>query len=219
MSSLNSIQRFHFEREALAQGMKRIAGVDEAGRGPLAGPVVAAAVVLPFEWLDVGVPTELAGLNDSKQVSERQRERFFSFLTAHPQVMTAVEVIDCRIIDEINILKASHLAMARALSKLTLMPDIALVDGLEASGLPTQQIAIVKGDSLSYSIAAASILAKVTRDRLMVEADVEYPAYGFAKHKGYPTSAHRQALRTHGPCPLHRRTFLGKVLKQADLFD
>ena len=219
MSSFNSIDRFHFERIAQAQGMKRIAGVDEAGRGPLAGPVVAAAVVLPFEWLHVGVPAELAGLNDSKQVSERQRERFFAFLSDHPKVITSVEVIDCQIIDEINILKASHLAMARALSKLTLMPDIALVDGLEAAGLPTQQVAIVKGDSLSYSIAAASILAKVTRDRIMVEADAAYPVYGFAKHKGYPTPAHRQALQKHGPCPLHRRTFLGNFLKQADLFD
>ena len=199
--------RFEFEREAYASGGVRVAGIDEAGRGPLAGPVVAAAVVLPREWAESGLPPELSRLNDSKQVSEKQRERLFEFISAHEAIDSGVAVLDAAIIDEINILRATHRAMNEALAALSFPPDHALVDGLRVDSLSLPQTAIVKGDSRSFSIAAASILAKVTRDRLMMEYDAQYPAYGFARHKGYGTKQHLAALAESGPCALHRRSF------------
>jgi len=201
------IDRFVFERALLARGFQMIAGVDEAGRGPLAGPVVAAAVVLPVEWIPKGLPSELEGLNDSKQLAPAQREEFFAFLTHAPQIRFAIAWSDAKTIDTLNILQATHRAMDRALAELDPMPVHVLLDGLFVKSLPFPQTALVKGDSRSYSIAAASVLAKVTRDRLMLEYDREFPAYGFAAHKGYGTARHLAALAEHGPCPIHRRSF------------
>lgn len=209
--------RFQFERELLASGIARIAGVDEAGRGPLAGPVVAAAVVFPSAWIESGLPGELARLNDSKQVSEKQRERFFDFLSTHPDIDSGVAVVDAETIDRINILRATHQAMNEALASLSSPPEHALVDGLRVNTLSRPQTAIVKGDSKSFTIAAASILAKVTRDRLMVEYDMEHPGYGFARHKGYGTALHLEALATHGPCPIHRLSFAPVRARQLEL--
>ncbi len=210
--------RFHFEREALAAGgVARIAGIDEAGRGPLAGPVVAAAVVLPRAWADSGLPEELARLNDSKQVSEKRRERLFEFISEHDGIDSAVAVLDAAVIDDINILRATHRAMNEALAGLSQAADHALVDGLRVDSLTVGQTAIVKGDSRSFSIAAASILAKVTRDRLMVEYDTKHPGYGFARHKGYGTKEHLAALAKLGPCPIHRRSFAPVRAQQLEL--
>ncbi len=199
--------RFAFERELVAQGTCRIAGVDEAGRGPLAGPVVAAAVVLPLEWIQSGLPEDLRGLNDSKQVPAARRERYFGFLTAASDVSWSVSVVEADEIDRLNILRATHAAMVRALAGLPLPPEHVLVDGGRVDVIRMPQTAIVKGDARSYSIAAASILAKVTRDRLMLEHHVRWPAYGFAVHKGYPTAVHLETLRRLGPCSIHRRSF------------
>lgn len=191
---------FRFERAALRHGAKIVAGVDEAGRGPLAGPVVAAAVILPDRY-------RLSGLNDSKQLSARQRDEFFLTLTTDPSVRFGVGIVDTEWIDRINILQATHRAMAEALRRLPVQPDHVLVDGLPVKSLTIAQTAIVKGDARSFSIAAASVIAKVTRDRLMLELHAQYPVYGFDQHKGYPTPEHLAALRAHGPCPVHRRTF------------
>lgn len=193
---------FEHEEALWASGEVPVAGVDEAGRGPLAGPVVVAAVILPRQQEVAGW-----GLNDSKQLNEEQRERLYQIITAAPEVIWAVAVIGAELIDQLNILRATHHGMAQALTKLRVAPKHALVDGLPVRGLPCEHTALVKGDARSRSIAAASILAKVTRDRLMCEAHTSYPHYGFAQHKGYPTPAHRQALAQHGPCPLHRRSF------------
>lgn len=190
-----------FEMEARSSGFLHVAGVDEAGRGPLAGPVVAGAVMMPE------LPEELAGLNDSKQLTAAKRERLFLALLKCDHVVCSVGMASVEEIDRLNILRATHLAMARAVEGLALRADFCLVDGLPVKGLPVPHRAIVKGDGLSLSIAAASVLAKVTRDRMMTEADASYPQYGFAKHKGYGTKAHMEALRRHGPCPLHRRSF------------
>ena len=199
--------RFSFERELWQTGLALLAGVDEAGRGPLAGPVLAAAVCLPSSWLKDGLPQPLAGLNDSKQLSAAQRERFFAVLTSQPEVCYGIARVEADQIDAINILQATHLAMNLALEQLRPPPQHVLVDGRPVKTLRFPQTAIIKGDSLSYSIAAASVLAKVTRDRLMIEYDREYPAYGFAQHKGYGTAQHLTALLKHGPCPIHRRSF------------
>ena len=188
------------ERALRARGFFLIAGVDEAGRGPLAGPVVAAAVILPDGFT-------LEGLTDSKKISAARREKFYTALTTTAEILWAVASADVEEIDRLNILRATHLAMARALGGLPQKPDHALVDGLPVHGLPVPQTALVGGDTLSLSIAAASIIAKVTRDRLMVGLDEHYPQYGFARHKGYGVRDHLEALRQHGPCPVHRRTF------------
>lgn len=201
------IDRFQFERVLRAEGVETVAGVDEAGRGPLAGPVVAAAVILPGEWIQTGLPGALKGLNDSKQLSLEQRERFFEVLTAGADIRWAVAVVEAADIDRLNILVATHRAMAEALAELRPAPRHILVDGLRVKSLPHPQTPLVKGDARSYSIAAASVLAKVTRDRLMVEFDRRWPAYGFAGHKGYGTAEHLAALAAHGPCPIHRRSF------------
>lgn len=200
--------RFGFERRLHQAGWGRVAGVDEAGRGPLAGPVVAAAVILPAAWVLQGLPAALVGLNDSKQLPAARRERFFAELTTADGVRFAVGRADPDEIDRLNILRATHQAMRRALCGLEPAPDHILVDGLPVPDLPAPQTALIRGDARSYSIAAASILAKVTRDRCMIEYDRLYPAYGFARHKGYPTPEHLEQLRRHGPCPIHRRSFL-----------
>lgn len=177
-----------------------IAGIDEAGRGPLAGPVVAAAVVLPVDY-------EHKVLRDSKKLSEKQRDALFEEITTHPEIRWSVVPVEVEEIDRINILKATHLAMRRAAEGLALALDHVLIDGLPVPGFPIAQTALVGGDGLSFSIAAASVVAKVTRDRLMIDHDRAYPAYGFAQHKGYGTELHLQRLRQHGPCPIHRRSF------------
>jgi ribonuclease HII len=196
-----------YERQAWSAGNRRVAGVDEAGRGPLAGPVVAAAVVFPRDFLEAEADRSLSGLTDSKKLSESQRNRFFELLMGFPAVLIGVGEAEVEEIDRINILRATHLAMARALSRIAPPPDHALVDGRPVAGLPCSSTAIVNGDGLSLSIAAASVVAKVTRDRLMVELDREFPQYGFARHKGYGTSEHLAALRKHGPTKHHRKSF------------
>jgi ribonuclease HII len=199
--------RFEFERPLWQQGVARIAGVDEAGRGPLAGPVVAAAAILPARWAQKGLPPELAGLNDSKQLTETQREAFFEFLTHCPEIEFGVAEVGADVIDVINILVATHRAMNEALGKLRPLPPHALVDGRPVKTLRVPQTAIIKGDAKSYSIAAASVLAKVTRDRLMLKAHARWPSYGFAEHKGYGTAKHLAAIARHGACAIHRKSF------------
>jgi ribonuclease HII len=191
---------FTHETALRLSGVEIIAGIDEAGRGPLAGPVVAAAIVLPPSFRH-------ASLNDSKQLTERQRERIFEELLAAPAVKWAVSVVEAAEIDRLNILRASQEAMRRAFLALPDLPHHALIDGLPVRPFPCEHTALVKGDGRSLSIAAASVIAKVTRDRLMIEADAQFPHYGFAKHKGYGTPFHLEKLKLHGPCPLHRRSF------------
>jgi len=209
MSARADLDRFAWERWCWEQGLRHIAGVDEAGRGPLAGPVVAAAVMFPPDWFPKGVPAWLAGLNDSKQLTPRQREEFFEKLTraGTEAIRFRVACVDAAGVDELNILRATHQAMNEALRELTPAPDHVLVDGNAVPVLAQPQTALVQGDARSYLIAAASVLAKVTRDRLMAEYDRQWPAYGFAEHKGYGTPRHLAALAEHGPCPIHRRSF------------
>ena len=197
---------YEYEKKALEQGFKSICGIDEAGRGPLAGPVFAAAVILP-------VGLEIEGLNDSKKLSEKNRESLFDVIISNASAYS-VAYADHAEIDEINILNATFLAMTRAVNGLKIPADFALMDGNRVpKGLSVPCETIVKGDGISASIAAASILAKVSRDRVMKKADEIYPEYMFAKHKGYPTALHRELVNKYGPCPIHRLTFLKKVLK------
>ncbi len=196
-----------YERQAWIQGHKRLAGVDEAGRGPLAGPVMAAAVVFDRDFLEAEQYGLLREVNDSKRLSATLRDDLFAFLTNSPCLAYSVGVACVDEIDDRNILRATHLAMSRALAGLIPAPDFALVDGLPVPGLPCPSQAIVGGDARSLSIAAASIIAKVARDRTMLELDRVYPQYGFARHKGYGTKAHLQALLEYGPCREHRRSF------------
>jgi ribonuclease HII len=198
---------FQFEREHHARGLTRLAGVDEAGRGPLAGPVVAAAVVLPAEWAETGLPEPLQRLDDSKKLTEKIREQLFEAIHAETKIHFGIGIIDALVIDEINILQATHRTMNAALAQLSPPAAHALVDGLRVPTLAVPQTAIVKGDQKSFSIAAASILAKVTRDRLMRGHHEQWPEYNFAKHKGYGTAVHLAALEQHGPCAIHRRSF------------
>lgn len=191
-----------------ARGLRFIAGVDEAGRGPLAGPVVAAAVLLPPGYTH---PV----LDDSKKLTSRKRDALFAELTADPAIVWSYAVVDVGEIDRINILRATHEGMRRAVAGLNTQPEHVLIDGLPVRPFPVEQTALVGGDGLSFSIAAASVIAKVTRDRLMLELDTQFPYYGFAKHKGYGTAAHLAALKAHGPCPFHRRSFL--PVRQAEL--
>ena len=199
--------RLAFERDLWQQGLLHVAGVDEAGCGPLAGPVVAAAVVFPCHWLVSGLATRLRGLNDSKQLTEEQREKYFAVLTSHPEIRYGVAAVDVEMIDQINILQAAHRAMSLALEQLQPVPQHVLVDGRPVKSLRFPHTPLIKGDARSYSIAAASVLAKVTRDRIMVELDRQYPAYGFAEHKGYATPRHLASMSQHGPCAIHRRSF------------
>lgn len=210
--------RFEHERRLLAGGWTLVAGVDEAGRGPLAGPVVAAAVILPAAWIERGIPAGWEDLNDSKQLTGAQREDFFERIAAEPAIRHAVAVIEAAVIDRINILRATHRAMAEALAGLDPAPQHVLVDGHAVKSLRFPQTALVKGDALSYSIAAASVLAKVTRDRRMLDYDRAWPAYGFAAHKGYGTPQHLAALAAHGPCEIHRRSFAPLKQTQTELF-
>ena len=200
-------RRLSYEGELWRQGLLFVAGVDEAGCGPLAGPVVAAAVVFPCSWRENGLPGQLRGLNDSKQLTADQRETFYSTLTSHPELRYAIASSDEEMIDRINIRQAAWRAMNLALDQLQPRPQHVLVDGLRIKWLPYPQTALVAGDCKSYSIAAASVLAKVTRDRKMIELDRQYPGYGFAGHKGYATPEHFAAIQTLGPCPIHRRSF------------
>ena len=194
---------WQFEGKHLSKGMEFVCGVDEAGRGPLAGPVCAAAVILPA-YLDI------PGLDDSKKLTDKRRRELFPVIL-EKALAYGIAFADHREIDEINILQATYLAMDRAIKQLKIVPQIALIDGNRAGnfGLPVETV--VKGDSLSASIAAASVLAKVTRDDYMLEMDKKYPGYGFAVHKGYGTKAHYEALSTLGPCEIHRMTFLKKL--------
>jgi len=191
------------EEGLLARGIHPIAGVDEAGRGPLAGPVVASAVILPQGFC-------LEGLDDSKKLSHRRRESLFVLLLENKDVLYALGEASSGEIGDLNILRATALAMKRALDGLKgngHPPSHALVDGLPVKGLPVEQTALIGGDGISLSIAAASIFAKVTRDRIMEELDREYPQYGFAQHRGYATAFHLDKLKQYGPCPYHRRGF------------
>ncbi len=207
------------ENAAWKSGVFRVAGVDEAGRGPLAGPVVAAAVAFPPLFLQHGIPPELATVNDSKKLSAPARERLFEKMRALPQLSIGVCVLEAAEIDRLDILRATHRAMAGALEQIDPLPELALVDGLPVPGLPCPSHNLVKGDARCFSIAAASIIAKVTRDRIMLALDAEYPAYGFARHKGYGTAVHLAALRKYGPCPAHRQSFAPvATLAQEDLF-
>jgi ribonuclease HII len=189
-----------YERDLHRQGYPRVVGIDEAGRGPLAGPLVAVAVVLPdgFHHED---------LDDSKKLTARQRETLFTELTTRADIQWAVTVVDAEEVDRLNILEATHEAMRRAVRGLVPDPDHALIDGLPVLPFPVPQTALVGGDGLSFSIAAASVIAKVTRDRIMVEMDARYPGYEFAQHKGYGTALHLAKLRAHGPCAIHRKSF------------
>ncbi|MBE6015165.1 MAG: ribonuclease HII [Lachnospiraceae bacterium] len=177
-----------------------ICGIDEAGRGPLAGPVVAGAVVLPRD-------TDLLYINDSKKLSEKKREELYDIIY-EKAISAAVGIVDAQRIDEINILQATYEAMRQAIGKLAVVPDLLLNDAVTIPEVPMRQVPIIKGDAKSISIGAASIIAKVTRDRIMVDYDKEYPEYGFAGHKGYGAAAHIAAIEKYGPCPLHRRSFI-----------
>ncbi len=191
-----------YEDKVTEMGFRRIAGVDEAGRGPLAGPVVSAAVILPG---DFSVP----GVIDSKKLTPKKRFRLFDEIRENA-LSIGVGIVEPEKIDRINILQASLLSMAEAVKELSTSPDYLLIDGIFPIEMgDIAQEAVKKGDSLSISIAAASIIAKETRDRIMLEYDREYPLYGFASHKGYPTRAHKKAIRENGICPIHRKTFRG----------
>ncbi|MFY9198518.1 MAG: ribonuclease HII [Acutalibacteraceae bacterium] len=197
---------YEYEKLALNDGFKTVCGIDEAGRGPLAGPVFAAAVILPMDF-------EIEGLNDSKKLTQKKREQLFDIIVENAvsySIATATEME----IDEINILKATFLAMNRAVDGLEVSPDIALIDGNQKPGLKIEERTMIKGDAKSVSIAAASILAKVSRDRYMIELSKIYPQYFFEKHKGYGTKLHYEMLEQHGISQVHRRTFLKKLLER-----
>ena len=183
-----------------ARGLHRIAGVDEAGRGPLAGPVAAAAVILPRKF-------KCPGLDDSKNLSAAKREIYYHRITTDPAISWSVATANREEIDRLNILQATHLAMHRAVLGLAPLPDHCLIDGWRVKNFPLPHDGVVGGDGLSLSIAAASVIAKVTRDRIMQVLDAEYPQFGFAQHRGYGTKGHLEALRIHGPCCHHRRSF------------
>lgn len=188
------------EMAAYAEGSHCVCGIDEAGRGPLAGPVMAAAVILPQGY-------ELPGLNDSKKLTARKREELFAALMADARVLKCVAQADVEEIDKLNILRATHLAMARAAQGLPQQPDMCLIDGLPVPGFPLPSRSLVKGDARCLSIAAASILAKVSRDHYMQELARQYPQYGFDRHAGYGTRQHMQAIQQYGITPHHRRSF------------
>ncbi|MGC6425905.1 MAG: ribonuclease HII [Akkermansiaceae bacterium] len=191
---------WEFENRHLKAGLNPVVGVDEAGRGPLAGPVVVGAVILPEGFSHPQI-------NDSKKLTEKARERIYDELVKVTDLQWAVSAVEAEEVDEVNVLKATHLGMARAVESLKVEPGMVLIDGLPVPNYPFPHEGIVKGDGKSLSIATASIFAKVTRDRIMREAAEKYPQYGFERHKGYGTKAHLGALREHGPCPLHRKSF------------
>ena len=197
---------WEYEEMAWAQGHFAVCGVDEAGRGPIAGPVCAAAVILPGGIV-------LDGLNDSKKLTEKKREALFAAITEHA-LAWSVSLVDEKTIDDINILQATYRAMRQAVEGLPGPADFAYIDGNRAGELPVPHACVVAADAKIPSVAAASIIAKVTRDRLMRQFAEQYPVYGFEKHKGYETRAHDQALLAHGPCPIHRMTFLKKFYQK-----
>ena len=199
-----------FENDAFSRAYSIVAGVDEAGRGPLAGPVVASAVVLPSGCL-------IEHCDDSKKLTPQLRDDIFQRITSDSSIDYGIGIASHEDIDRINILRATMKAMTDAVMALKTKPDYVLIDGLSIPGLGIDNREIIKGDSKSLSIAAASIVAKVTRDRIMEEYDVEYPGYGFAKHKGYGTKDHQESLRKLGPCPIHRTTFITPKAKQEEL--
>ena len=194
-----------FEKKAIAKGYKAVCGVDEAGRGPLAGPVCAAAVILPEGVI-------IDGVNDSKKLSEKKREALFDVIREQ-SLAYSIAYATVAEIEEINILNAAMLAMKRAVEGLSVKADYAMIDGNRLPEIDIDSECIVKGDAKSMSIACASILAKVSRDRLLYKYAEEYPMYGFDKHKGYGTAAHREAILKYGPCPYHRKSFLKKLYK------
>lgn len=193
---------YKYEREQVGV----ICGIDEAGRGPLAGPVAAGAVVLP-ELKSEADFLEWEGLNDSKKLSSKKRLSFYNRLVEHPDVHIGIGIVSEGIIDKINILRATQLCMKRALSNLDIKPDCLLIDGMTLPGVKIPQRKIIDGDTLSLSIAAASIVAKVTRDSIMCQYHEKYPQYGFDRHKGYGTVEHMKRIKEHGPCKIHRRSF------------
>ncbi|MDA3915647.1 MAG: ribonuclease HII [Deltaproteobacteria bacterium] len=197
---------WEFEHKALNRGYRKVAGIDEAGRGPLAGPVVAAAVILPDNF-------SCQGITDSKKLSEKKRRSLFPYIKKHA-ICVATGIASHHEIDQINILQASLLSMKRSVENISqapdfIIPDFLLIDGKFTIEMDIDQSAIVKGDSKSISIAAASIIAKVTRDAIMKKLHKKYPLYNFIQHKGYPTKAHKEAILKYGPCPVHRKTFKG----------
>lgn len=200
LARLEAMKEYEYTYEAC----EYLCGIDEAGRGPLAGPVVAAAVILPKDC-------QILFLNDSKKLSEKKRELLFDEIK-EKAVSYGIGIASPERIDEINILQATYEAMRQAVSGLSVRPELLLNDAVTIPGIDIPQIPIVKGDAKSVSIAAASILAKVTRDRMMVQYDQLFPEYGFARHKGYGTAVHIQALKEHGPCPIHRHTFIKKFI-------
>ncbi len=195
------LSTLHFEAAARAQGFRAVAGIDEAGRGPLAGPVVAAAVILPESF-------DLPGLTDSKKLSPARRDALFPLIRAQVQAL-GVGIVSAAEIDQLNILQATLRAMSLAVQRLQCQADYLLVDGITPVPLPLAQKTLKKGDSRSLSVAAASVVAKVVRDRMMVGYEGRFPGYGFARHKGYGSGEHLAAIARLGPCPLHRRTFGG----------
>lgn len=194
-----------YENKMLSAGYSKIAGVDEVGRGPLAGPVCCACVIMPLDDI-------IEGIDDSKKVSEKKREKLFD-LIKEKAIAYQIEFVDEKTIDEINILEATKKCMAKAINNMPIMPDIVLVDAVKNLDTEVATLPIIHGDALSYNIAAASILAKVTRDKLMVEYGKKYPQYGFEKHKGYGTKMHIDALKQYGPLSIHRKSFLGFLNK------
>lgn len=193
-----------FEKKFGQEGYRLIAGVDEAGRGPLAGPVVAGAVILKEGEF-------IAGLNDSKKLSEKKREELFEEITKKA-VAYGVGIVDEKCIDQVNILEATKIAMKKAIQSLAVVPEYILIDAVTLEDFPIRHAAIVKGDAKSVSIAAASIIAKVTRDRIITNLANQYPQYGFEKHKGYGTKEHIEAIKKYGACPIHRQTFIKKFV-------
>lgn len=201
------IDMLQYEKEFLSQGKKLIAGIDEAGRGPLAGPVVVASVIMPLDNV-------IDGINDSKKLSEKKRNLLFEQIK-QVAISYHIEVIDEKVIDGINILNATKQGMKNCIDKLETKPDVVFIDAVKIDS-DVQTVSIIKGDAKSYSIAAASILAKVYRDNLMLQYHEQYPIYNFAKHKGYGTKMHIDAIKQYGICPIHRRTFVKNFYEQKD---
>lgn len=197
---------YKYELEEFSRGKRLICGIDEAGRGPLAGPVVSSAVVFPAFRHDLDFH-EWEGLNDSKKLTAKKREGFYNRLLGRPDVHIGIGIISEEIIDKINILKATQLSMRRAVSNLDIKPDCLLIDGMALPDVRIPQKKIIDGDTLSLSIAAASIIAKVTRDNIMRQYHEKYPQYGFDRHKGYGTREHMKRIKEYGPCKIHRRSF------------
>jgi ribonuclease HII len=206
-SKQRALKLTQLERAAKSAGFLRVAGVDEAGRGPLAGPVVAAACILPSFFF-------LPQMDDSKALSQKRREEIFKVLTTDPAVVYSVASVDAFIIDQVNILQATLQAMAAAIGLLQMKPDLVLVDGNKAPQVSIPCQTVIGGDTLSQTIMAAAIIAKVTRDKKMMEYDKQWPEYGFSAHKGYPTKMHREVLQKLGPCPIHRQSFIPKQLEK-----